>query len=230
MMDELQELIETKYVYQIKLQEAQLAALHSQINPHFLYNTLDSIKAMADYHGAEEIGEMAHSLADMFRYHTKSSDEIVTLQEELAQIDAYLRIQRIRFEEKIDYQLRVEEGLYNFPLLKMTLQPLVENAVFHGIEQKRGRGTIRLSAYREDRKVTIEVADDGVGISERKLEEIRETLRQPLYQGEFKKAPSGGSIGIRNVYARYAISYGDRFEFSIDSRKGAGTTIRIRLE
>ena len=144
MQDELQKQIETKYVYQIKLQQMELAMLYSQINPHFLYNTLDSIKAMADYHDVEEIGQMAQSLADMFRYNTKNTDEVVTLQEELVQIDAYINIQSIRFEGKIDYRLDIEDELYNFPMLKMTLQPLVENAVFHGIERKRGKGTIHL--------------------------------------------------------------------------------------
>ncbi|MBW7460310.1 histidine kinase, partial [Paenibacillus sepulcri] len=129
MQDELQHLIETKYMNQIKLQEVELAMLYSQINPHFLYNTLDSIRAMSDYYKVNDIGEMAQALADMFRYNTKTGDEIVTLQEELVQIDAYMKIQGIRFEDKIAYELDIEEDAYRFPLLKMTLQPLVENAV-----------------------------------------------------------------------------------------------------
>ncbi|BFT75331.1 sensor histidine kinase [Paenibacillus sp. P36] len=229
MQDELQKQIETKYVYQIKLQQVELAMLYSQINPHFLYNTLDSIKAMADYHHVEEIGQMSQSLADMFRYNTKNTDEIVTLQEELVQIDAYINIQSIRFDGKIDYQLEIEDDLYHFPMLKMTLQPLVENAVFHGIERKRGKGTIRLKAWREAEWVYIQVKDDGVGISEKRLEQILASLRQPLYQEEYKLSAASGGIGVQNVYARYTIRYGEQFQFQIESRKGIGTEVTLKL-
>lgn len=229
MQDELQKQIETKYVYQIKLQQMELAMLYSQINPHFLYNTLDSIKAMADYHDVEEIGQMAQSLADMFRYNTKNSDETVTLQEELVQIDAYINIQSIRFEGKIEYQLEIEDDLYNFPMLKMTLQPLVENAVFHGIERKRGKGTIHLKAWKEEDSVYIQVRDDGVGISEKRLEQILASLRQPLYQEEYKLSAASGGIGVQNVYARYTIRYGEQFHFSIESKKGVGTRVILKL-
>ncbi|MZQ83700.1 HAMP domain-containing protein [Paenibacillus sp. 5J-6] len=229
MQDELQKQIETKYVYQIKLQQMELAMLYSQINPHFLYNTLDSIKAMADYHDVEEVGQMAQSLADMFRYNTKNTDEVVTLQEELVQIDAYINIQSIRFEGKIDYRVDIEDELYNFPMLKMTLQPLVENAVFHGIERKRGKGTIHLKAWREGEWTYIQVKDDGVGISEKRLEQILTSLRQPLYQEEYKLSAASGGIGVQNVYARYTIRYGEQFQFSIESRKGIGTEVTLKL-
>jgi two-component system sensor histidine kinase YesM len=229
MQDELQKQIETKYVYQIKLQQMELAMLYSQINPHFLYNTLDSIKAMADYHDVEEVGQMAQSLADMFRYNTKNTDEVVTLQEELVQIDAYINIQSIRFEGKIDYRLDIEDELYNFPMLKMTLQPLVENAVFHGIERKRGKGTIHLKAWKEGEWTYIQVKDDGVGISEKRLEQILASLRQPLYQEEYKLSAASGGIGVQNVYARYTIRYGEQFQFSIESRKGIGTEVTLKL-
>ncbi|MBB6735956.1 cache domain-containing sensor histidine kinase [Cohnella zeiphila] len=230
MQDELQTLIETKYVNQIKLQEVELAMLYSQINPHFLYNTLDSIRAMADYYRVSDIGDMAQALADMFRYNTRNKDEVVTLQEEAVQIDAYMKIQGIRFEDKIAYELDIEEELYNFPVLKMTLQPLVENAVFHGIERKRGKGTIRIVARRvPDGRVELAVEDDGVGLSERRLEEVRAKLRAPLLQESFPSDVSEGGIGFRNVYARYAIRYGDRMEMSIDSRKGFGTRASLLL-
>lgn len=230
MQDELQKLIQTKYLNQIKLQEVELAMLYSQINPHFLYNTLDSIRAMADYHRVPEIGEMAQALADMFRYNTRNRDEVVTLQEEVVQIDAYMKIQGIRFDDKIAYELDIEEELYNFPVLKMTLQPLVENAVFHGIERKRGKGTIRIVARRvPDGRVELAVEDDGVGMSERRLEEIRAKLRAPLLQEPLPDAASEGGIGFRNVFARYAIRYGERMDMRIDSRKGAGTRAMLLL-
>jgi two-component system, sensor histidine kinase YesM len=230
MQDELQHLIEGKYMYQIKLQEMELAMLYSQINPHFLYNTLDSIKAMADYYKVEDIGVMAQSLADMFRYNTKNRDDIVTLQEELVQIEAYMTIQRIRFEDKLDFETRIEEELYGFPMLKMTLQPLVENAVFHGIERKRGKGTIRIEARRKNGEVIISVADNGVGISEKRLAELTSRLR-PSLLSEPSPEPSGaGGIGVSNVYSRYSIRYGHQARFLIESKKGQGTCVTLRLK
>lgn len=229
MQDELQALIETKYVNQIKLQEMELKMLYSQINPHFLYNTLDSIRAMSDYYKVGEIGEMAQALADMFRYNTRNRDEVVTLQEELEQIDAYMKIQGIRFDDKIVYESDIEEELYAFPVLKMTLQPLVENAVFHGIERKRGRGTIRISAHREEDGVHLTVADDGVGISEERLNELRAKLDWKLHREQWPDSAAEGGIGVRNVYTRYAIRYGERMSLRIDSRKGVGTRMTFIL-
>ncbi|WP_168735586.1 cache domain-containing sensor histidine kinase [Cohnella fermenti] len=229
MQDELQTLIETKYVNQIKLQEVELKMLYSQINPHFLYNTLDSIRAMADYYKVGDIGEMAQALADMFRYNTRNRDEVVTLQEELEQIEAYMKIQRVRFDDKIAFETSIEEELYAFPVLKMTLQPLVENAVFHGIERKRGKGTIRIAASREADGVHLSVADDGVGISETRLNELRSTLNWRLHREQWPDSAAEGGIGVRNVYTRYAIRYGERMSLRIDSRKGAGTRITLLL-
>ncbi|XID93133.1 sensor histidine kinase [Paenibacillaceae bacterium WGS1546] len=228
MQDELRNLIENKYVNQIKLREVELAMLYSQINPHFLYNTLDIIKAMADYHRASEIGDIAQALADMFRYNTRNRDEVVTLQEELDQIEAYMKIQSIRFDDKIVYEADVDESLYNYPVLKMTLQPLVENAVFHGLERKRGKGTIRVTAAKEEGRFVLTVADDGVGMSEQLLADLRTKLKQSLHR-EASTSVAEGGIGVRNVYARYAIQFGDRLGFEVDSRKGAGTRITLAL-
>lgn len=230
MQDELQKLIESKYINQIKLKEVELAMLYSQINPHFLYNTLDSIKAMADYYQAGEVGEMAQSLADMFRYNIKNKDEVVTLREELEQIEAYMKIQGFRFDDKIRFETSVEKELYEYPLLKMTLQPLVENAVFHGMERKRGSGTIRVSASRTAEGVRINVSDDGIGIPPVRLKEIQEAWKQPIYQEDFAiLSPNGSGIGIHNVYTRYAIHYGRRVEFQIDSRLDEGTEVTLLI-
>ncbi|GBF72308.1 two-component sensor histidine kinase [Paenibacillus sp. 598K] len=228
MQDELQHLIENTYVNQIKLREVELAMLYSQINPHFLYNTLDIIRAMADYHRASEIGEIAQALADMFRYNTRNRDEVVTLQEELDQIEAYMKIQRIRFDDKIGYEAEVDEALYSYPVLKMTLQPIVENAVFHGLERKRGKGTIRIAARREGDRFVLSIIDDGVGISERHLGELQAKLRRSLHS-DASPDESGRGIGVRNVYARYAIRYGEALDFEIESRKGVGTCVTLSL-
>ncbi|OAS17979.1 cache domain-containing sensor histidine kinase [Paenibacillus oryzisoli] len=227
MQDELQNLIESKYIYQIKLQQVELAMLYSQINPHFLYNTLDSIKAMADYYEVEKIGEMSQSLADMFRYNIKNKTEIVTLREELEQIDAYMRIQGIRFEDKVTYEVEVEASLYDHPLLKMTLQPLVENAVFHGVEPKRGHSIIRLNARRDGEALVLTVSDNGVGMTEERLTELRSKVSAPIYTEDVPMSSVEGGIGIRNVYARYAIRLGNQFECKLESKQGVGTSVTL---
>lgn len=230
MQDELQKLIETKYIYQIKLQEAELAMLYSQINPHFLYNTLDSIKAMADYYKVEQIGDMSQSLANIFRYNTKNNDELVTLEDELNQIKDYMHIQTIRFEDKLAYKLEIEEELKDLPLLKMTLQPILENAVFHGIEPKRGKGTIRITAQRLEHQVQLTITDDGVGIPSARLHDIQEALDKPLHRDQLSGSVLEGSIGIRNVYARYAIRLGEQFQFKITSVEGKGTEVTLSFQ
>lgn len=165
----------------------------------------------------------------MFRYNTRNRDEIVTLQEELEQIDAYMKIQGIRFDDKIVYEQDIDEALYGFPLLKMTLQPLVENAVFHGIERKRGKGTIRIAAHSELEGVHLTVSDDGVGISDARLGELRAKLNWQLHREVWPDSAAEGGIGVRNVYTRYAIRFGERMSFRIDSQKGVGTRITLIL-
>lgn len=230
MQDELQNLIETKYIYQIKLQEAELSMLYAQINPHFLYNTLDIIKAQADYYEVGQIAEMAQSLADMFRYNLKSGgDGLVTLGDELEQILSYMNIQRVRFEDRLSLELDIADGLHDYPLIKMTLQPLVENAVFHGIERSVGKGTIRLSAHREGSRVRIAVRDNGAGIPPQRLQALRGMIRGPLHPDGI--SPVGGKfgIGLHNVYARYKIRLGSRFDMEIDSAPNRGTEVALLL-
>lgn len=227
MQADLQEFIENKYIYQIKLQQAELKTLYSQINPHFLYNTLDSIKAMADYYQVEEIAMMSQSLADMFRYNIKSSDEYVTLREELEQVEHYIQIQSFRFEGRFQYVVQVDEALMDYPILKMTLQPLVENAFYHGIEPVRKRSTITVSAYRQSDGVLLQVRDDGAGMSSEQLSNVRQELLRSMHREEQFLSTTSSGIGIRNVYARYMIRYSDQVDFQVESSEGEGTSISI---
>ncbi|MGO4272783.1 sensor histidine kinase, partial [Paenibacillus sp. TAF58] len=185
------------------------------------------IKAMADYYDVEKIGDMAQSLADMFRYNIKNKDEMVTLREELEQIDSYMKIQGIRFEDKITYIQEIEDDVLDYPLLKMTLQPIVENAVFHGVEPKIGKSTIRLIAHKEGESLIITVSDDGVGISADNLKALRNELKKQHLSEEIPVSAAGGGIGIRNVYARYAIRLSDQFECKIESEMGKGTRVTL---
>ncbi|OXM87439.1 cache domain-containing sensor histidine kinase [Paenibacillus rigui] len=228
MVDEIEHLIKTKYVYQLKLREAELAMLYSQINPHFLYNTLDSIRSMADYYDAEEIVLMTTSLADMFRYST-TSREMVTIRQELAHIQDYLTIQLLRFGSKIAVEWDIAEELPGHPIPKMTLQPLVENAIYHGLEKKRENGVLRIRGWTEDSSICFAVTDDGVGMEAQKLEQIREALAAVERDHEAMHGIRSMGIGLLNVHARLVLKFGSGYAMHFSSEPGAGTTVSIRL-
>ncbi|MDF2960436.1 MAG: sensor histidine kinase [Paenibacillus sp.] len=228
MVDDIQHLITTKYVYQIKLREAELAMLYSQINPHFLYNTLDSIRSMADYYDAEEIVLMTTSLADMFRYSTTSS-EMVTVQQELAHIQDYLNIQRLRFGTKIQAELRISDKLHGLHIPKMTLQPLVENAIYHGLEKKKGSGCLLIQGWAEDDSILFVIHDNGVGMEADRLSNIQAALKTIEEDPEkVQRFPSMG-IGLINVHARLVLKFGSSYEMNITSTREKGTEIRMKL-
>ncbi|WP_248930940.1 sensor histidine kinase [Paenibacillus hamazuiensis] len=228
MVDEIQNLINTKYVYQLKLREAELAMLYSQINPHFLYNTLDSIRSMADYYDAEEIVQMTTSLADMFRYSTTSS-EMVTVEQELRHIRDYLTIQLLRFGSKIQVKMDVAEPLMTRRIPKMTLQPLVENAIYHGLEKKKGPGLLTIRGWEEGESIGFAVEDDGEGIEPSRLERIRAALRA-IEQGPAAIHDNRSmGIGLINVHARLAIKFGAGYEMRVSSAPRQGTSVTIRL-
>ncbi|WP_165972413.1 sensor histidine kinase [Paenibacillus piri] len=228
MVDEIQHLITTKYVYQIKLREAELSMLYSQINPHFLYNTLDSIRSMADYYEAEEIVLMTTSLADMFRYSTTSS-EMVTVEQELAHIQDYLNIQLLRFGTKISAEQQIGDRLHGLHIPKLTLQPLVENAIYHGLEKKKGRGNLLIQGWEEGDSIRFVIQDDGIGMPAERLDAIRAALQAIERDPEtVQRFPSMG-IGLINVHARLVLKFGAAYEMNMDSIPGQGTEIRMKL-
>lgn len=233
MVEHLERLVKTEYLYQLRLKEAELSSLYSQINPHFLYNTLDSMRAMADVHGVAELSDMASALAGMFRYNTQRQ-EWVRLRDEIGQLEEYLTIQRYRFGESIEAEWKVDDGLWDCRLLRMTLQPLVENAIFHGLEPRRGRGRVRIEA-REDRGVLLlSVIDNGVGMSAEQLERVRSIGVEEAAARSRKGGSRGGEggrsgVGLSNVLARYALRFGSAFSYAVESEVGKGTTITLRI-
>lgn len=207
-------------VYEIELSKKQLQVLayQNQINPHFLYNTFDCIRGMALYKGEEEIAKITMALSNVFRFAVKG-DSIVTVKEELDYIREYATIIDYRFMGKIEVDYDIDETLYQNHVIKLMLQPVVENAVFHGLEQKVDSGTVEVSVQKwEENKIKICVEDDGCGISEEKLEEIRRNLD--------KKGNSRG-IGMANIYQRLQLFYGADASFTITSKEGEGTRVTM---
>lgn len=225
MSDEIAELMEKTKQEQKNLREAELKLLQAQINPHFLYNTLDSIVWMAEGGNSRQVVEMTTDLSDFFRTVLSGGQDYITIAEEECHIRSYLKIQKIRYEDILDYDIDIEPSIQKQIILKMILQPIVENALYHGIKNKRGGGRIIIRGYASEDCVLFEVEDNGTGMDEQTLAKLRARLRGR------EDSPSSGrnSFGMYNVAQRIRMYYGSRSDITVTSQKGIGTLVRIRL-
>ena len=215
---EVQKYQQRVYEMELSRKQLQIQAYQNQINPHFLYNTFDCIRGMALYKGEEEIAQITMALSKVFRFAVKG-DNIVTVKEEMDYIREYATIIDYRFMGKIEVDYDIDEDLYQHHVIKLMLQPIVENAVFHGLEQKVDGGTVEASVQKwGDDRMRICVEDDGCGMSKERLEEIRSNLD--------KKMNTRG-IGMSNIYQRLLLFYGEDIYFDIDSKEGKGTKVTI---
>lgn len=207
--------------------QTEMAAYKSQINPHFMYNTFECIRGMALYHGEKEIAELAKSLSKLFRYNVKG-DEIVTIQEVLQNLQEYAKIIQYRFMGKYKVEVKSDREALTEKIPKMLIQPLVENAVLHGLETQVEGGSVEtaIELCSED-KLKIIVRDSGCGIASEKMEEIREAFRAYDENGCVYNKNQG--IGILNVYQRIRLFYGKAADVSIESSEGKGTAITLIL-
>ncbi len=210
-------------LYEVKVQKqtAELAYLRSQIDPHFLYNTLEVVRKMALEKSAPEIAQMAVDMGSIFRYSTKGSDE-VCLEDEIAIIESYIRIQQMRFQGKIEVYYFISEEVKKLKVFKMLLQPIVENAIFHGLEPKQGEGSLFVGARREGEDLLITVKDDGVGIAEDRLAELRQDLAR-------EDVDTSKHVGVLNTNARLRLQYGKEYGLTIESSEMDGTTVILHL-
>ena len=198
-----------------------------QISPHFLYNTLDSIVWMAEGGNNRQVVEMTTDLSDFFRTVLSGGRDFITIEEEESHIRSYLKIQKIRYEDILDYSIEIEPSIRHRIVLKMLLQPLVENALYHGIKNKRGGGCIRIRGYEDRNGLVFEVEDDGIGMDREELSAVRAKLT--LEPGE-ELAPIGsGGFGVHNVAQRIQMYYGDQAEILVESEKNVGTCFKVYL-
>ncbi|MDQ0063268.1 cache domain-containing sensor histidine kinase [Paenibacillus harenae] len=200
--------------------KSELQLLQAQINPHFLYNTLDSIVWMAETKKHEEVVEMTSALAKLFRAGITKEQELVPIRIELEHITNYLLIQKMRYSSKLDYRLEISDSILGCKTLKILLQPFVENAIYHGIRNMPGSGTIVIRGMETQDGIVFEVEDDGLGMTEEQLEKIWEAP-----DGEWKN----GGIGIRNVNERIRLYFGQAYGISIRSELAEGTCVTIRI-
>lgn len=207
-------------------QRLELRMLQSQMNPHFLYNTLSSIKLMAAMQGKTGISSMIEALGKLLRANLAGSREIVTLAEELELLDSYLYIQNTRLKGKLRYETVVPEGLLCCETPKFILQPVVENAILHGLEGLPQGGTVRVIAERQDGTLRITVRDDGVGMAAGTLGKLRRALDRTADADTLERSHS---IGLYNVQARLRLRYGQGYGVQIWSESGAGTAVCLSL-
>ena len=200
---------------QRKLSDAERKALESQMNPHFLFNTLNTIKALARLHGEEEIYTISVKLGKLLRSTIDNHESESTLAESMALLDSYLTIQKLRFGEKLKTDLYLEPALKEVKTPKLIIQPLVENAIIHGLEPKVGEWQISVRVEEIEGRITITIVDNGVGFDEDTLPENLDELA------------NSGHVGVYNVYRRLVLTYGDDLVFSIKSTVGEGTVVHI---
>lgn len=231
-LQRINELLDKQTAIQMSKKQSEYLALQNQISPHFLYNTLEAIRGDALDVGMYNIAETTEALATFFRYTITEVENLVTLEDELENVENYFIIQHYRFGEKLNMEIKTGEdiGVLQSQLPKLTLQPIVENAVFHGLECKRGVGTIRINVETTKNKLLISIIDDGVGIDEEQLEMINRRLKhiEINYENDDKEEKRGG-IALINVSSRIKLLFGEDYGLHIYSNQNLGTNVRITL-
>lgn len=223
MMTRIQELVEKNRAIEREKNLAEIKALQMQINPHFLYNTLNSIYSLSKQYGVKPVMDMTYSLSSMFRIIFSQTEDTVTIRESVEQLKHYVTIQKIRFEDKLNVIFDIEEEIYACKVPRLLIQPLVENSIVHGIEKKKGKGEVNIIGYRMNEMIKIIVQDDGVGIEEKRLLQIRKMLEND----ETKEDKD--MIALKNVNRRLKLNYGNKFGLNIFSAEGRGTTVELLL-
>jgi len=203
-----------------KMRRAELRLLQEQINPHFLYNTLDTIVWLIESNASDKAVNMVVSLSDFFRLVLSRGKEDITIREEEQHIRSYLEIQQARYHDILEYEIQIDPAIYDYKILKLTLQPLVENSLYHGIKYKRAKGKIWISGHKKEDNIYLTVKDNGVGMERSALEKLRLEISRPC-----KETESG--FGLANVNERIQMTFGKEYGMSLHSVKGEGTRIDI---
>ncbi len=220
MTESLEELVSKIKEDERKMRKADLRLLQEQINPHFLYNTLDTIVWLIEGNDPDKAVSMVMSLSEFFRLVLSKGKEYITIQEEELHIRSYLEIQHVRYRDILEYEIRIDPELYGYQILKLTLQPLVENSLYHGIKYKRAKGNILVTGKLCGDEVHLTVEDDGVGMEEEELEKLRSEIKKPCKDTE-------KGFGLANVNERIRMNYGTEYGMEIASAKGKGTRVEI---
>ncbi|ANE48199.1 sensor with HAMP domain protein [Paenibacillus swuensis] len=222
MVSQLNELGYLLYETEIREKDAQIAALQSKINPHFLYNTLGSISMYAEVEGNREIVTMANNLSRLLRYSLSGRKEIVTLKDEIGHVKGYMTIQKMRYQDRISFELEAGDQVLDCQVIPLMIQPLVENAINHGLDKGVGIGAIRLTCQEIDERLIITVADDGIGMPIQELEQLRMRLTQ-------KELGETTGNGLLNVHRRIRLHYGEPYGLTFESMPYQGMKVTVTM-
>ena len=222
MIEEIKKLMDRVYWEQKELRKTELKALQAQINPHFLYNTLDSIIWLSRAKRYQDIDIMATALTRLFRIGISRGRDMIPIAEEIEHIRSYLTIQNIRYKNKFRYEIGVPEDLQAYKTIKLVLQPLVENAIYHGIKMKRETGRITVTAAESDGMIIFVVTDTGIGMTPQELTALENTLQNA-------SGAKMESYGVKNVNERIKIFFGSDYGLTFHSEYGVGTRVEIRI-
>ena len=236
MMDDYESVTTREYSNLLLQKQAQFNAMQSQINPHFLYNTLDSIRGKAIEDGSKETAEMLETLASLFRYSIGSSNDLVTLGQEIANVDSFMKIQNYRFRNRftmiknIETQPEGETPLALYKIPKLTLQPIVENAIYHGLDKSGKDGVITLRVYKTQSRLFISIADNGSGMDSEALKTLNEMfLRSEYRPEEEQEGRRNMGIALPNINARIKLTFGQSYGLVAYATPGMGTEIMVLL-
>jgi two-component system, sensor histidine kinase YesM len=220
MVQRIKQLIDEVYNKQLMVQQAEIKAIQAQFNPHFLYNALDSINWMARIHKLENISRTAISLGELLRFSIRKGDPLIPIREDIQQIRNFLFIQKMRYGDKFEAQIDIDPEIEQLYTLKLLLQPIVENAITHGLEMKQGKGRLQITGRLAVHRVIFQVKDDGVGMQPEILEHIE--------AGRYNSASEQKTgIGLENLIKRVQLYFGDQGVFTIESELQRGTTVTI---
>ena len=225
----IKELIENIKIEQKNKKNTELWLLQAQINPHFLYNTLDTVVWMAEAGDSKKVVDMITALSSFLRIGLNKGKKFIQIREEIRHIESYLKIQKFRYDDILEYSIEIEDSLYDMRILKLLLQPLVENALYHGIKYKREGGSIRIRGYEKDNNIILEVIDNGVGMDENKLNKIKTLIENTSLENSDIIRTAGDGFGLYNVAERIRLYYGNEYGLDIDSKENIGTKVTIFL-
>lgn len=204
---------------QTSLRKAELALLQAQVNPHFLYNTMDTIIWLIEADRPQAAVEMVSNLSSFFRHSLSRGEDVISLGKEEEHVRSYLQIQQARYKDILDYTIHIDPALRETRLPKLTLQPLVENALYHGIKLKRGKGCIYITSRGEGADVLLQITDDGAGLTAARLEELNRAIESGERVG----------FGLVTVHERLRLLFGPPYGLTLSSREGVGTTVTVRV-
>lgn len=228
MLAQIRQLISLNELRERQKRDAEMRSLQEHIKPHFLYNTLDTIHWMARKEGAEDVSGMVGALSRLFRIGLSKGQDYIPLHSEIEHMTSYMQIQQTRYRDRLQYTLNIPEELRDLFVLKLLLQPLIENAIYHGIKGRRGPGHIRVEARLEHNRLLLTIHDNGAGMSNERLAEMQQLLEAPLASLEASSpGMTGKSYGMLNVQARLRLSFGDEYGIVLESQEGEGTSVTI---